>query len=113
MIQSVDHLALLPAYLAAGTAIAVFLLDLFLPPGAATRRAVMLGAGALGVAGAAVAAVLVGTGGTRGTFCTGPARLVGDVAVERSCSYVADGAGAVVAVLFCVLTIGVLALSVP
>lgn len=105
MIQSVDHLALLPAYLAAGTAVLVFLVDLVLAPGATARRPALLGVAALGILASGAAAVVVGTGPTRGTFC------VPDDA--EACSYVADRAGAVVAVLFCVLTLGVLALSVP
>ncbi|HEX6074531.1 MAG TPA: proton-conducting transporter membrane subunit [Micromonosporaceae bacterium] len=105
MIQSVDHVALLPVYLAAGTAVLVFLLDLVFAPGVAVRRPVLLGVAALGVLGTGVAAVMVAAGPVRTTFC-----VPGDA---DACSYVADQPGAVVAVLFCVLTLGVLALSVP
>lgn len=105
MIQSVDHVALLPAYLAAATTVLVFLVDLLFAPGAVLRRPVLLGTAALGTAATGVAAVVVATGSTRATFCV-PGQ-------EMTCSYVADRAAAVVAVLFCVLTLGVLALSVP
>lgn len=113
MIQSVDHVALLPAYLAAATAVTVFVLDLFVAPGLVVRRGLLLGVAAIGVLCAGVAAVGVGLGSRRETFCAGAGSLPGGVDVGRSCSYVADRPGAVVAVLFCVLTLGVLALSVP
>jgi NADH-quinone oxidoreductase subunit N len=66
---------------------------------------VLLGTAALGTVATGVVAVVVGTGSARATFCV-PGEAV-------ACSYVADRAAAVVAVLFCVLTLGVLALSVP
>jgi NADH-quinone oxidoreductase subunit N len=93
--QAIDHVALLPAYLAAGTVLLALLTDLALG-----RRPVTVAATALGAVAAAVAAWLVGAGPDRETFC------VGD-----SCSYVADQAGALVAVLFALLTLGVLGLS--
>ncbi|MQA27678.1 MAG: NADH-quinone oxidoreductase subunit N, partial [Micromonosporaceae bacterium] len=77
----------------------------------ATRRGVLLSVAALGVIAAGVAAVAVGVGGVRTAFCVPGGELPGGVEVARSCSYVADGPGAVVAVLFCALTLGVLALS--
>jgi NADH-quinone oxidoreductase subunit N len=73
----------------------------------------LLAAATLGAAAAGVAATVVGAGTRRETFCVGAGTLPGGVDVGRSCSYVADRPGAVVAVLFCVLTAGVLALSVP
>jgi NADH-quinone oxidoreductase subunit N len=91
----IDHVALLPAYLAAGTALLALLTDLAL-----ARRPLTVAATAVGAVAVAVAAWLVGAGTDRETFC------VGD-----SCSYVADEAGAVVAVLFALLTLGVLGLS--
>ncbi|MGH3736025.1 MAG: NADH-quinone oxidoreductase subunit N, partial [Micromonosporaceae bacterium] len=63
---------------------------------------------ALGVVATGVAAVGVGVGPDRATFCA--LRPVGE---SVPCSYVAGGTAAVVATLFCVLTLGVLALSVP
>ena len=97
MVQSVDNVALLPAYLAAGTVLLVLLTDLFI------RRAV-LAVAALGAAATAVGAALVGRGGDRATFC---------VSGTRDCSYIADNIGALIAVLFALLTLGVLVLSAP
>ncbi len=97
MTQAVDHVALLPAYLAAATAVLVLLADLFV-----ARRGVTVAVAVLGAAATAVAAVAVGRGGDRRTFCVGDA-----------CSYVANDRSAVVAVLFAVLTLAVVALSAP
>jgi NADH-quinone oxidoreductase subunit N len=92
--------ALLPAYAAAGTAVLVLLVDLLLPG----RRGAVLGAAALGATATGVVAVWVGLGdGPRTAFCTG----------DAGCSLVADHTAAVVATLFAVLTLGVLALSAP
>nr|MDT0661007.1 NADH-quinone oxidoreductase subunit N [Micromonospora sp. DSM 115978] len=93
--QSVDNVALLPAYLAAGTAVLVLLADLLVGRRGATVAALALGAAATGVG-----AVLVGRGGERGTFC-----------VQDACSYQWTGRAALVAALFTLLTLGVLALS--
>ena len=97
MVQSVDHAALLPAYLAAGTAILVLVVDL-----AIARRAAVLTVAVLGAAATGVAAVVIGRGVDRSTFCT-----------AAGCSYVADDTGALLAVLFAGLTLVVLLLSVP
>jgi NADH-quinone oxidoreductase subunit N len=97
MTQAVDNVALLPAYLAAATAVLVLLADLFV-----ARRPVTLAVAAAGTLATAVAAVLVGLGPDRETFCAGGA-----------CSYVAGGRAALVAVVFALLTLGVLALSAP
>ncbi|MGA8113080.1 MAG: NADH-quinone oxidoreductase subunit N, partial [Actinocatenispora sp.] len=51
-VQSVDHVALVPAYLAAGTAVAVFVADLVAPG----RRGPVLGIGAFGAVAVAVGA---------------------------------------------------------
>lgn len=99
MVQSVDHVALLPAYVAAGTALLVLLVDL-----AVARRGAVLFFAALGAAGTAVTAIAVGRGVDRATLC---------VPGTDACSYVADGTGALLAALFAVLTLGVLAFSVP
>jgi NADH-quinone oxidoreductase subunit N len=93
----IDHVALLPAYLAAGTALLVLLADLVVG-----RRGVTVAGAALGAAATAVAAIAVGRGDPRVTFCTG------DV-----CSYRADSRAALVAVLFALLTLAVLGLSAP
>ncbi len=113
MIQSVDHVALLPAYLAATAAVLVLLADLFLHQSTRNRPAVLAGVAAAGVTATGVAAGVVGAGPLRGSFCTQAAELVGGVAAPRSCSYLADRPGAVVAVLFCALALGVVALSLP
>ncbi len=57
MTQSVDHVALLPAYLAAGTAVLVLLADLLV-----ARRPVTVAVAGLGALAVAVVAVLVGPG---------------------------------------------------
>lgn len=93
--MSVDQIALVPAYCAAGTAMLPFLADLVAPG----RRAVVAGSAALGTVATGVAAVLVGRGPTRQTFCA------------TGCSYVADHRAALVAALFAGLTLLVVALS--
>jgi NADH-quinone oxidoreductase subunit N len=98
MIQTIDHVALLPAYLAAGTALAALLTDLVM-----ARRAATLAVTAAGAAAVAVAAWQVGRGPVRETFCL--AEPAG------ACSYVADPASALVAGLFGALTLAVLGLS--
>ncbi|WP_412541481.1 NADH-quinone oxidoreductase subunit N [Longispora sp. K20-0274] len=93
MIQSIDHAILLPAYLAAGTAVLVFVADLVVP-----RRAVSLGLGVLGSLAVLVSAVRAPQG--RRTFC-----------LPEGCSYVYDKRAMVVAVAFAALTAAVLLLS--
>jgi NADH-quinone oxidoreductase subunit N len=97
MTQSVDNVALLPAYLAAGTAVLVLLADLLVARVGATMA--VAGAGAVATA---IGAVLVGREPARETLCVGEA-----------CSYLATGRSALVATLFALLTLGVLALSTP
>lgn len=118
--QTVDHVALLPAYLAAGTAVLVLLADLFVGPGGGQRvergairdRTVppharyhlvaVVGAFVTGAVATALAAVLVGWGEPRATFCA-----------PEGCSYLASDRSALVAVLFALLALGVLAISGP
>lgn len=95
--QSVDHVALLPAYLAAGTAVLVLLADLLV-----ARPRVTVAVTALGALATTAGAALVGAGGDRGTFC-----------VADGCSLVADDRAGLVGALFALLTLGVLALSGP
>jgi NADH-quinone oxidoreductase subunit N len=109
LVQSIDQVALAPAYLAALTAVAVLVTDLVVPG----RRVPALIAAAFGTTATGVVAVLVGLGPVRATFCTAGGTLPGGVHVDRSCSYVADHVGALVAVLFCAVTLVVLALSTP
>ncbi|MGW4152235.1 NADH-quinone oxidoreductase subunit N [Micromonospora chersina] len=97
LVQSVDNVALLPAYLAAGTAVLVLLVDLL-----AARAAATVAVAALGAAGTALGAALVGAAGDRRTFCVGP-----------DCSWLWTGRAALVAVVIALLTLGVLALSGP
>src|SRR5205823_4653187 len=95
--MSFDHVALLPAYLAAATAVAAFLADLIAPG----RRSAVAGVTAVGALATGVVAILVGRGPVRRTFCS------------ADCSYVADHRAALVAALFAALTLAVVALSVP
>jgi NADH-quinone oxidoreductase subunit N len=98
MIQTIDHVALLPVYLAGGTALLALLVDL-----AVGRRQVTVAVAAAGAAGVAAAAWLVGAGPVRQTFCL--------LDAPDACSFTADRTAALVAVLFAVLTLGVLGLS--
>ncbi|ROT34131.1 NADH-quinone oxidoreductase subunit N [Micromonospora sp. HM5-17] len=95
--QAVDNVALVPAYLAAGTAVLVLLADLLV-----ARRGVTMAVVATGAAATGLGAVLVGLDGPRRTFCVGTA-----------CSYQATGRTALVGCLFALLTLAVLALSAP
>jgi NADH-quinone oxidoreductase subunit N len=95
VIQSVNHLALLPLYLAAGTAVLVLITDL-----ATGRRAPVIGAAVAGGLATAVAAPPAASADA--TFCTGSA-----------CSWVPSPLAASMAVLFALLTLGVLGLSTP
>ncbi|MBQ1026812.1 NADH-quinone oxidoreductase subunit N [Micromonospora sp. C95] len=97
LVQAVDHVALLPAYLAAGTAVLVLLVDLL----AARPRATVVTA-VTGAVATAVGAAAVGSGAERRTFCVG-----------TDCSYVFGGRAALVAALVALLVLGVLALSGP
>ncbi len=96
MTATIDQIALLPLYTAAATALLAFLTDLMLP----NRRGAVLAMTALGTVGTAVAAWIVGAGHTRGSFC-----------VPAGCSLVADRTGALIAVVFALLTLVVVALS--
>ncbi|GAA2183839.1 NADH-quinone oxidoreductase subunit N [Micromonospora lupini] len=97
VVQSVDSMALLPAYLAAGTAVLVLIVDLVL-----ARPRATVAVAALGALGTAVGAAVVGAGGERRTFCVG-----------ADCSWVFGGRAALVAAVVALLTLGVLGLSVP
>ncbi|WP_436524085.1 NADH-quinone oxidoreductase subunit N [Actinoplanes sp. HUAS TT8] len=95
MSQSINHFALLPLYAAAGTAILAFLADLFI-----AKRVATIATTAVGSLATAVLALVVGP--EAGTFCT-----------TGACSWVPTWPAAVTAVLFALLTAGVLALSTP
>jgi len=96
---TIDHVALLPAYAAAGTAVLAFLVEVALPG----RRAAVLGATMLGTVATGVAAVWVHRGGgERVAFCVEPA----------GCSYQWDGRAALIGILFATATLVVAALSV-
>ncbi|MEV1014427.1 proton-conducting transporter membrane subunit [Micromonospora sp. NPDC049801] len=97
VVQSVDSIALLPAYLAAGTAVLVLVVDLVL-----ARPRATVAVAALGALGTAVFSALVGAGGERRTFCVG-----------ADCSWVFGGRAALVGAVVALLTLGVLGLSVP
>jgi len=96
MIQQVNHVALLPLYAAAGTVILVLVMEL-----AVGRREAVLGVAGLGSLATAVCALAIG-GRSTSTFCTG-----------GNCSWVLSPVATVAAVLFALLTVGVLALSAP
>src|SRR5262249_29066325 len=96
--MSIDQVALLPAYAAALTAVAALVTDLIVPG----RRGPVLVVTAFGAALTAQTAWILGTEPERRTFCS-----------PAGCSYVYDRTAAVVAVLFGLLTLGVLAFSVP
>ncbi|MFY1635861.1 NADH-quinone oxidoreductase subunit N [Solwaraspora sp. WMMB335] len=104
--QSIDHLALLPAYLAAATAVAVLLADLFVARWAVTALTAVVGSGTV-----AAAALAAQGRPVRGTFCGFAAGSGTDG--PFACSYLADNRAALVALLFAALTAGVLGLSVP
>jgi NADH-quinone oxidoreductase subunit N len=95
----VDQVALLPAYVAAGTAVLALLADLLVG-----RRWITLGATMAGAAATAVTAIVVGRGADRVAFCPAGGEL---------CSLRMDGRSALLALLFAVLTLGVLGLSAP
>ncbi|WP_018347733.1 NADH-quinone oxidoreductase subunit N [Longispora albida] len=92
MTQTIDHVALLPLYLAAGTALLVFIADLVVP-----NRTVSLVAGAAGSVATAAGALLIEN---RSSFCS-----------AQGCSYVFDQRAQVFAVLFAALTAVVYLLS--
>ncbi|GAA4917737.1 NADH dehydrogenase subunit N [Stackebrandtia albiflava] len=95
MSQTIDHVALLPAYLAAATALAVLLTDLF------SRHPVpRIAVAGIGFAATAAAAVWLGTLPPRQTFCT-----------DTGCSLVTGGPGAAIAATTALLGLAVLALS--
>lgn len=94
----VDHVALLPAYCAAGTAVLAFLVDLAAP----RRRLPVLTATMLGAAATGMAAWYAYRGTARATFC-----------VADACSYYWSPLAVLVAIAVAAATFGVLALSVP
>lgn len=93
MTQAVDHLALLPLYAAAGTALLVLIVEL-----AVGRFHVPVGL----VGAAATIACAVSAPSKAATFCDGDL-----------CSWVLTQRAGLAAVLFALLTAGVLALSAP
>ena len=99
----INHVALLPAYCAAGTAVLALLVDLAVPG----RRVPVLAVSMLGAAGTGVAAWWAWAHGGAGqaTFCVGDA--------VRQCSYQWDGTSMLVAILFAAATLAVLGFSVP
>ena len=90
--QTVDHVALLPAYLAAGTAVLVLLADLLVAAAGARPRGRWPPRGAVGRP--RVGAVVAGAAGRpRRTFCVGAGLLVRR-ATARPCSIAAVFAAA-------------------
>ncbi|MBA3489466.1 MAG: NADH-quinone oxidoreductase subunit N [Longispora sp.] len=95
MIQSIDHVALLPAYVAAAAALVIFLADLLAP-----RRAVSLACGAIGALAVIPAAWAARD---RATLCSGES--------GTDCSYIMDKTALLTAILFAILTAAVFLLS--
>ncbi|NUO56343.1 MAG: NADH-quinone oxidoreductase subunit N [Hamadaea sp.] len=93
----IDHIGLLPLYLAAGTAVLVLVADLLLG-----RVVVTLGAGVLGALATAAGSAIVGAGGARRSFC-----------VETGCSWTFDGPATLLAVAVATIAALVLLLSAP
>src|SRR2546423_3549995 len=96
--MSVDQVALLPVYAAALTAVAALVTDLIVPG----RRGPVLVVTAVGAALTVVTAWIIGAQPARRTFCS-----------TAGCSYVFDHTAAVFAVLFGLITLGVVAFSTP
>ncbi|GAA2519727.1 NADH-quinone oxidoreductase subunit N [Pilimelia columellifera] len=94
--MTVDHLALLPLYWAAGTAVLALLVDLL-----AGRRAVTVAVTASGAALTGAAALWVGAGPDRASLCF------------DGCSYLATPYAGLMATLFALLTVGALGLAAP
>ena len=93
--MTVDHLALLPGYAAAGTALLVLVLDIV-----TGRRAVV----AAGLAGGTVVTALAAlVPGSARTFCAAPG----------ACSWVSSPRATVATIVFALLTLAVAALSGP
>jgi NADH-quinone oxidoreductase subunit N len=93
----IDHIGLLPLYLAAGTAVLVLVADLLVG-----RVAVTLGAGVLGALATAVGSALVGAAGGHRAFC-----------VETGCSWTFDEPATLLAVAVAAIAALVLLLSAP
>ena len=91
----IDHVALLPAYCAAGTALLAFLADL-LAPGRRGLVAMVAGTVVTGIA-----AWFAYRGGPRATFCV----------ADTSCSYVWDVTSMLIGILFAAATLVVVVLS--
>jgi NADH-quinone oxidoreductase subunit N len=97
-----DQMALLPGYVAAGTAVLVLLADLLVPG----RRGAVLLAAVLGCLGTLAATIWVAAADrTYSAFCVGPGASGG------ACSIVTDDTAAVIGGAFALLTLGVVALS--
>jgi NADH-quinone oxidoreductase subunit N len=95
--QAVDHVSLLPLYAAAGAAVLVLLADLLI-----ARRTATIATLAAGGLATVVCAIV--TGDRAGTFCDPNG---------SACSWVPTPLAATAAVVFALLTVGVLALSTP
>jgi NADH-quinone oxidoreductase subunit N len=91
----IDHIGLIPVYVAAGAAVLVFLADLVV-----ARASVTVAVGVLGALGAAASAIAVRPG--HRAFC-----------VSSGCSWVYDRPAQVLAVAITALTAAVLLLSAP
>ncbi|MDQ1654659.1 MAG: NADH-quinone oxidoreductase subunit, partial [Cryptosporangiaceae bacterium] len=102
----IDHVALLPVYAVAASAVLVLVADLMFPG----RRSALLVLGALGpLAGG----VLGFVPGVRRTFCVAATVLPGGVRVPSSCSFATDRGTAILVAVFCLITLVVLGVSGP
>jgi NADH-quinone oxidoreductase subunit N len=95
----IDHIALLPVYCAAVTALVAFLVDLFVPG----RWAIVVAATGSGTVLTGVACWFAARDGARQTFCM----------ADTACSYRWNGTAALLGGLFAVATAAVLGLSIP
>ena len=107
----VDHIALLPAYCAAGAALLTLLADLIAPG----RRGGVLTVAALGTVATGVAAWWASHDISRSAFCPTFSDAGGGdgMAFAFHCSYVWDDRAALIGVVFAAATLAVLAFSVP
>ncbi len=93
--QALDHLALLPAYAAAATVIAVLLTELVV-----ARAAAVFASAGVGIVVTAAAAIATPSG-------------IETLCLDDGCSYATSTPAALIVVTLCGLTLAVLAMSVP
>ncbi len=116
-IGHIDHAALAPAYAAAGTALLVFLADLFIAPTWRRRGILLLSLSGLGIVVTGLTAFLISGGSGRSSFCIPAGTLPGDgtanLTIPSSCSYGTNSAVIAWIIGLCIATLVVLLLSKP